>query len=225
MDAPGKNIVLVHGICTDGSIWRKVIPLLQQEGYEVTAAQIPNNTLEEDIGTLCRTLDVQQGPVILVGHSYAGMVISGIGKHPSVTRLVYIAALTPDNDETVGYLMSREPASYLMEPVSDEAGFLWPPRDVFTRGLAQDAAPEEQELLWATRKSFGGILFSSTVSDPVWKQKPGTYLVSTDDCMLHPDTQRFMARRMNAMTIELPAGHLPQITQPEAVARGILKAA
>ena len=131
MDAPNKNIVLVHGICTEGSIWRKVIPLLQQKGYEVTAAQIPNNTLEEDIGTVRRTLDIQQGPVILVGHSYAGMVISGIGKHPSVTRLVYIAALAPDHDETVGYLMSKQPASYIMEPISDEAGFLWPPRDVF----------------------------------------------------------------------------------------------
>lgn len=219
-----KNVVLVHGICTDGSVWRKVIPVLQAQGVEVTAAQIPNSTLEEDIGTVRRTLDVQDGSVILVGHSYAGMVISGIGKHENVRGLVYVAALAPDEDETVSYLVAKEPAAYTLEPISDEAGFLWPPRDAFSDGLAQDASPEDQALLWATRKSFGGILFSSTVSDPVWRRKPSWYLVATEDRMLHTETQRFMAARMGARVEEVDSGHIPQLSSPEAVASLILKA-
>ena len=219
-----RNVVLVHGICVDGSVWRKVIPLLQAQGLEVTSAQIPNSTLEEDIGTLRRTLDMQEGPVTLVGHSYAGMVISGMGKHSSVTGLVYISALAPDNNETVSYLIGMNPADYTLEPLSDNAGFLWPPRDTFTDGFAQDAESADLQLLWATRRSFGGILFSATVSDPVWKTKPSSFLITTEDRILHPETQRMMARRMNASITEVAAGHLPQITQPDAVARIIVEA-
>lgn len=220
-----KNVVLVHGICTDGSVWRRVIPMLQQQGVEVTAAQIPNTTLEDDIGTVRRTLDMQKGMVTLVGHSYAGMVISGIGKHESVKNLVYIAALAPEEHETVLYLMAKEPAAYALEPISDEAGYSWPPADAFTAGLAHDADPSDQQLLWATRKSFGGILFSSTVSAPVWKQKPSWYLVSGEDRILHPSTQHFMARRIRASTTEVPTSHFSPITRPEAVADMILQAA
>ena len=225
MPAKTKNVVLVHGVCTDGSVWRKVIPLLQQQGLQVTAAQLPNTTLEDDVGTVRRTLDVQQGDVILVGHSYGGMVISGQGKHPSVTGLVYIAALAPDNDETVSFLMAKQAATYAMEPLPDNAGFLWPPSDAFTVGLAHDADPADQALLWATRKSFGGVLFSSTVSDPVWKAKPSHYLVSSEDRILSPETQRFMAQRMHATTREVATSHTPQLTQPQAVADIILEAA
>lgn len=219
-----KNVVLVHGILTDGSVWRKVIPLLQADGVEVTAAQIPNSTLEEDIGTVRRTLDMQQAPVVLVGHSYAGTVISGIGKHESVANLVYIAALAPDENETVAYLMSKHPADYTLEAISDEAGWLWPAHDAFTNGIAQDADPADQALLWATRKSFGGILFSSTVSDPAWKRKPSWYLATTEDRMLHIGTQRFLASRMGATVHELASSHMPQISHPEAVAKIILEA-
>ena len=218
-----RRVVLVHGLMTDGSAWRKVIPLLQEQGIEVTAAQIPNDTLEDDIGTTRRTLDVQDGPVVLVGHSYAGMVISGMGKHHSVEGLVYIAALAPDDDETVSYLMAKHASDYTLEPTSDEAGWLWPPRDVFTDGLAQDAEPAEQALLWATRKSFGGILFSSTVSSPVWKTKPSWYLATTEDRLLHIGTQRFMASRMHATVHEIASSHMPQISHPEAVANIIVE--
>jgi pimeloyl-ACP methyl ester carboxylesterase len=220
-----KNVVLVHGILTDGSVWRKVIPLLQQGGLEVTAAQIPNSTLEEDIGTVRRTLDVQEGPVILVGHSYAGMVISGIGKHEKVERLVYIAALAPDENETVAYLMSKHASDYTLEPISDEAGWLWPPHDAFTSGVAQDADPADLALLWAARKSWGGVIFSSIVSDPAWKTKPSWYLAATGDRMLHIGTQRFMASRMNAQVHEIASSHLPQMAHPEAVAKIIFEAA
>jgi pimeloyl-ACP methyl ester carboxylesterase len=234
-----KSVVLVHGICTDGSVWRRVIPLLQQHGLDVTAAQLPNTTLEDDIGTVRRTLDMRTGSpqhdssrqediprdVILVGHSYAGMVISGMGKHPSVAGLVYIAALAPDNDETVSYLMAKHAAPYVMQPELDNAGFLWPPRDAFTVGLAHDAESSDHAMLWATRKSFGGVLFSSTVSDPVWKTKPSHYLVSTEDRILSPETQRFMAQRMGATMREVAASHMPQLAQPQAVADLILEAA
>ena len=219
-----KSVVLVHGICTDGSVWRKVIPLLQERGLEVTAAQIPNSTFEDDIGTVRRTLDMQEGPVVLVGHSYGGMVISGIGKHASVSGLVYVAALAPDEDEMVSYLMAKEQPAYQLEPVTDEAGWLWPPRDAFSEGLAQDADAADLGLLWAARKSFGGILFSSTVSKPVWRQKPTWYLATTEDRMLALATQRWMAGRMGAKITELASGHIPQITHPEAVARIILDA-
>lgn len=219
-----KSVVLVHGICTDGSVWRTVIPLLLNRGLDVTAAQLKNNTLEEDIGTVRRTLDMQEGPVTLVGSSYGGMVISGIGKHESVSGLVYIAALAPDENETISYLLEREKPVYEMEPVSDEAGFLWPPRGAFADGMAQDASPEDQALLWSTRRSFGGILFASTIFDPVWKRKPSWYLAATEDRLLHPATQRFMANRMNARTTEVASGHLPQLSKPAAVADLILKA-
>ena len=264
MKTKAKSVVLVHGICTDGSVWRKVIPLLQQQGLEVTAAQIPNTTLEDDIGTVRRTLDISTGDmrtgdmrtgdmrtgdmqtgdmqtgalqpgsasqgeiaqdVILVGHSYGGMVISGMGKHPSVAGLVYVAALAPDDNETVSFLMAKNAAPYVMQPEPDNAGFMWPPRDAFTVGLAHDAEPAEQELLWVTRKSFGGVLFSSTVSDPVWKTKPSHYLVTTEDRILSPETQRFMAQRMGAKTREVATSHMPQIAQPQAVADLILEAA
>ena len=220
-----KSVVLVHGILTDGSIWSKVIPLLQEHGLEVTAAQIPNSTLEQDIGTVRRTLDMQEGPVILVGHSYAGMVISGIGKHEKVRSLVYIAALAPDDNETVAYLMTKHPGEYALEPLTDEAGWSWPPRDAFTAGIAQDAGPSDQALLWATRKSFGGVLFSSVVSDPVWKSKPSWYLITTEDRMLQVGTQRFMASRMGAQVHEIASSHLPQFSHPDAVAKIILEAA
>jgi pimeloyl-ACP methyl ester carboxylesterase len=220
-----KSVVLVHGILTDGSAWRKVIPLLQAHGLEVTAAQLPNSTLEEDIGTVRRTLDMQQGVVTLVGHSYAGMVISGSGKHERVANLVYIAALAPDEDETVAYLMTKRPGDYSLEPVTDQAGWSWPPRDVFANGVAQDADSADEALLWATRKSFGGVLFSSTVSDPVWKRKPSWYLAATEDRMLYIGTQRFMASRMNAQVHEIASSHLPQMAHPEAVAKIIIEAA
>lgn len=220
-----KSVVLVHGILTDGSVWRKVIPLLQAQGHEVTAAQLPNSTLEEDIGTVRRTLDMQEGPVTLVGHSYAGMVISGIGKHENVANLVYITALAPDENETVAYLLTKTPGSYAMQPMTDEAGWLWPPRDAFENGVAQDADRADQALLWAARKSFGGVLFSSTVSDPVWKRKPSWYLATTEDRMLDIGTQRFMASRMGAQVHELASSHLPQISHSEDVAKIILEAA
>ena len=149
----------MHGILTDGSAWRKVIPLLQAHGLEVQQPSF-RTVRSRKISALCAARSIcSRGPVTLVGHSYAGMVISGSGKHEKVANLVYIAALGPDENETVAYLMTKHPGDYTLEPITDQAGWLWPPRDVFTNGVAQDAEPADEALLWATRKSFGGVLF------------------------------------------------------------------
>ena len=225
--APGiKNIVLVHGAFADGSSWAKVIPILQAKGYNVTAVQNPLTSLADDVAATQRTLAQQDGPVILVGHSWAGVVITEAGTDPKVAGLVYVAAFGPDQGEVVGDLgKAYPPPPAFTAPIVDAQGFMTLPTDAVLKHFAQDLPPAEARLVAATQGPVSVSAFGSTVSNVAWKTKPSWYIVSAQDGAIAPDEERFFAKRMKATTTELKASHVSMLSQPQAVAAVILDAA
>lgn len=223
---PVKNIVLVHGLFADGSSWGRVIPLLQAKGLHVTAVQNPTTSLDDDVAAVKRVLAQQDGPVILVGHSYGGMVISQAGDAPKVKGLVYIAARAPDAGEDYPALTRRYP------PAPAGAGLKWSAdgfgslsEEAFVKDFAGDLPKAEAEAYYAVQQPIGEAIKTARTTVAAWKDKPTWYAVSTQDHTINSDQQRFMAKRMNAHTVELNASHVSLISQPEAVARLILEAA
>jgi len=221
-----KNIVLVHGLFADGSSWSKVIPLLQAKGLHVTAVQNPTTSLDDDVAAVNRALAQQDGPVILVAHSYGGMVISQAGDVPQVKGLVYIAARAPDAGEDYAALTKRFPAA----PAS--AGLTWSAdgfgrlsEAAFVKDFAGDLPKAEAQAYYAVQQPIGAGIKTAKTTVAAWKDKPTWYAVSTHDHTINTEQQRFMAKRMNAHTIELDASHVSLISQPEAVAKLILQAA
>ena len=223
---PVKNIVLVHGAFADGSSWAKVIPILQAKGYKVTAVQNPLTSFADDVAATKRALAQQEGPVILVGHSWAGVVITEAGMDPKVVGLVYVAAFAPDQGETVGELgKAYPPPPALAAPIADKEGFLSLSTDAVVKHFASDLPASEARVVAATQGPINGSAFGAKVSAAAWKTKPSWYIVSKLDGAIAPDEERFFAKRMKATTTELNASHVSMLSQPKAVAAVIMDAA
>jgi pimeloyl-ACP methyl ester carboxylesterase len=204
------NIVLVHGAWADGSSWSKVIPLLQEKGFNVTAAQIPLTSLVDDIAVTRNLLASQKGPTVLVGHSYAGVVISGAANEASnVEALVYIAAFGLDEGESIDALSKQGPAPAGAAAVRppDNQGFLWIDRDGFAKAFAADVDSVEARVMAAVQKPLSITSFTAKSGSPAWKRLPSWYMVATEDQMIPPQAEEFMAKRMGATIRSVPSSH------------------
>jgi pimeloyl-ACP methyl ester carboxylesterase len=217
---PKANIVLVHGGWVDGSSWSKVIPLLQKRDLNVVAAQIPLTSIDDDIAVTKNLLATQEGPVVLVGHSYGGIVISGAGNgSPTVKALVYIAAFGLDEGESIEALSKQGPAPAGFAQIRpDDRGFLWINRAGFAQAFADDVDPVEASVMAAVQKPFGSKSFTGKSASPAWKLIPSWYMVATNDQMIPPQAQEFMAKRMNATTRRVPSSHAAMVSHPGEVA-------
>ena len=223
---PIKNIVLVHGAFADGSSWAKVITILQAKGYHVTAVQNPLTSLADDVAATQRALAQQDGPVILVGHSWAGVVITEAGMDPKVAGLVYVAAFGPDQGEAVGDLgKAYPPPPALAAPIVDKQGFMSLPTDAVVKHFASDLPAGEARVVAATQGPIAVSAFGAQVSGVAWKTKPSWYIVSKLDGAIAPDEERFFAKRMKATTTELNTSHVAMLSQPTPVAAVIMDAA
>ncbi|TPI51900.1 alpha/beta hydrolase [Mesorhizobium sp. B3-1-7] len=220
-----RNVVLVHGAYADGSSWSEVIGILQKAGFNATAVQHPLTTLEAGVEATRRAIALQDGPTILVGHSFAGMIVTEAGIDPKVSSLVYVAARAPDAAEDYTALAKTFPAP----PAS--AGLVWSGgygklgEEAFLRDFAGDLPSEKARILYAVQAPISDQLFSGKTTQAAWRSKPSWYAVSTEDRTINPDLERFMAKRMNAKTIEVKASHLSLISHPHEIAQLILEAA
>jgi pimeloyl-ACP methyl ester carboxylesterase len=217
---PITNAVLVHGAWADGSCWSKVIPLLQKQGFNVTAAQLPSTSLDEDIAVTRRLLSAQKGPTVLVGHSYGGAVITGAANDaPNVNALVYIAGWGLDEGESIADLANQGPAPAGAAQIRpDEYGFLWIDRDGFAEAFAADVDPVEASVMAATQKPLSVKSFTDKSGPAAWKHLPSWYLVSANDQMIPPKAEEFMAKRMGATIRAVPASHVSMVSRPKEVA-------
>ena len=223
---PVKNIVLVHGAFADGSSWSKVIEILQAKGYNVTAVQNPLTSFADDVAATRRALAQQVGPVILVGHSWAGVVITEAGVDPKVAGLVYVAAFAPDTGEAVGDLGKNYPAPpTFASPIVDAQGFMSLSVEAIVKQFAWDLPAAQARLLAATQKPIAASAFEAKVANVAWKSKPSWYIVAKQDRAIAPDEERFFANRMNATTTELDTSHVPMISKPKDVSAVIIDAA
>jgi pimeloyl-ACP methyl ester carboxylesterase len=222
---PARNIVLVHGAWADGSCWSEVIPLLQAKGFNVTAVQNPLTSLADDVAATRRVLARQDGPTVLVGHSWGGVPITEAGLDPKVTALVYVAARAPDAGEDFNALAANYPTMPVRAGVVTVDGFSWLSKDAFVRFFAGDAPPAKALALYATQQPIAASLFAGRTTVAAWREKPSFYAVSANDQTTNPDLERFLAKRMNATTIELPSSHVSMISHPKAIADLIMKAA
>ena len=220
------TVVLVHGAFADGSAWNRVIPLLQAQGLKVVSVQNPLTSLADDIASTKRVLDAQTGPVILVGHSYGGVVISEAGNNEHVRSLVYVAAYAPGEGQSIADLNKDYPTpAGFSELVADKDGFLTLTANGVAKYLAQDVAPEQAGVIAATQRPTRGKNFEEKIGIPAWKTKPSWYIVAERDFMLQPDLQKVMAKNISAHVVTLSTSHSPQVSQPDEVAKVILKAA
>jgi pimeloyl-ACP methyl ester carboxylesterase len=210
-------VVLVHGAWADGSSWARVIADLQQAGIAVIAAPIPLTTLDDDVQAVQRAIDRTEGPVVLAGHAYAGGVI-GATSHPRLKALVYVAALAPDEGETVADVFYRNPPHpQAPELKPDDQGWIWLPTNAFGAAFAHHATAEEHSVLAAVQRPIAVACIQQPVPRPGWKDLPTWYLIADEDRMINPDTQRFMAERMRARAHTHQVDHAPLITRPDVV--------
>ena len=219
------SIVVVHGAWADGSSWEPVIRALQTKGFNVVAAPIPLTSLSDDAAALKRTIERTQGPVILAGHAYAGAVV-GTASDERVKALVYIAALAPDDGETVAQVFYRdEPHPNAPKLAPDGDGFIWMPDAGFEQAFAQNATSEQIQLCRAVQRPIALKSIQEKVVAPAWRTKPVWYLLAEQDRMINPKTQRFMAERMKATVRSFAVDHTPLLTAPDKVVEVILGAA
>jgi pimeloyl-ACP methyl ester carboxylesterase len=222
---PARNVVLVHGLFADGSCWSEVIPRLQEAGYNVTAVQNPLTTLDEAVASALRVLDRQDGPTVLVGHSFSGMIVTEAGVHPKVSSLVYVAARAPDAGEDYTALAKAyptPPASAGIVFDGDEGRLT---EEAFLRDFAGDLPAAKARVLYAVQEPFHKALLTGKTTHAAWRSKPSFYAVSTEDRTINPDLERFMAKRMGARTIELQSSHVSMISHPHEIASLIAEAA
>jgi pimeloyl-ACP methyl ester carboxylesterase len=220
------TIVLVHGGFVDGSGWRPVYDLLTRDGYHVAVVQIPTLSLRGDAAATRLILDAQDGPVVLVGHSYGGAVISEAGTHPNVAALVYISAFAPDKDESVNTLISGFPADGPLPPIlPPRGGFLFLDRDKFHASFAADLPADLAAFMADSQVPWAADALTGQVTDPAWRTKPSWYLVTTEDRMIPPAAQRTMSRRAGSDVVEVAGSHATYIHQPTKVADLIKRAA
>lgn len=216
-------IVLVHGAYADGTSWQHVIPLLEQDGYRVTAVQIPLTSLADDVATTKRVIENQKGSVVVVGHSYGGNVITGAAAgNPQVKALVYVNAFAPDAGEKTSDLNKRYAAPPISTAiVSDTANFLYVDRGKFQEFFAQDVSKAEARVMAATQKPIASAAFEQSVNEIAWKTIPSWFIVTQSDRAINPELQRFMAKRINAKTTEVNSSHVPFISHPKEVTKVI----
>jgi pimeloyl-ACP methyl ester carboxylesterase len=214
--ATKPSMVFCHGLWADGSCFSKLIAPLQAEGYECIAAQYSLNTTAEDVALTKATIRRVSSPVILVGHSYGGSVITGAGTDDGVVGLVYICALAPDADETSQTQQSKFPRTEVFSQIEVVDGRIWL-RPEGTKYFCGDLSEQEQKLVWATQGVPKPDLFEAKVGGTAWKSKPSWYIVGKKDQTVHPDLERAMAQRMGATTCELDSSHVPMLSQPELV--------
>jgi pimeloyl-ACP methyl ester carboxylesterase len=225
MSGPG-TVVLVHGGFVDGSGWQEVYRLLKEDGYTVSVVQNPTLSLEGDAAAARHVIDVQGGPVILVGHSYGGAVITEAGNDPNVAALVYIAAFAPDTGESVNTLIADPPPGAPLPPIlPPQEGFLSLDRDKFHASFAADLPAEQAAFMADSQVPWGVDALGGTISEAAWRSKPSWYLVATDDRMIPPPAQRSMAERAGATVVEAAGSHSIYLSQPAAVTELIEQAA
>jgi pimeloyl-ACP methyl ester carboxylesterase len=222
------NIVLVHGAWADGSSWSKVIPALQEADFKVVATQHHLLSLADDTDTVRRAVEALDGPVLLVGHSYGGAVITEAAQHcPGVTGLVYIAAFAPDKGESIAILAASgpvaPPGAAAIRP--DKYGMLWIDRDLYADNFCQDVDKTTASVMAAAQKPVSAESFDGKITEAGWKKLPCWYQVSSLDRMIPPEAEQFMAHRINAKTISLPSGHASMVSHAEEIADFILDAA
>jgi pimeloyl-ACP methyl ester carboxylesterase len=219
-----RNVVLVHGLFADGSCWSEVIARLQPKGINVTAVQNPLTSLEDGVAATQRVLALQEGPTVLVAHSFGGMIVTEAGVDPKVSAVVYIAARAPDAGEDYTALAKQFPTP----PAS--AGIVWSGdegrlgEEAFLRDFAGDLPTDKARVLYAVQPPFKRALLADKTTHAAWRSKPSWYVVSAEDRTINPDIERFMAKRMGAKTIEVNASHLSLISQPEVITNVILEA-
>jgi pimeloyl-ACP methyl ester carboxylesterase len=218
------SIVFAHGLWADGSCYGKVTKLLQADGYEVVSTQNHLNTVEDDAAAVRTSLGRVGSPAVLVGHSYGGTVITAAGTHERVAALVYICALAPDEGETSQYEQDRHPKTAVFGNIELVDGRIWL-KPAGTKDFCGDLPEDEQRMVWATQMAPLADLFSQPVHGAAWRTKPTYYVLGLDDQTVHPNLQRFVARRMNAKTTELQSSHVPMLSQPQRVYEVILDAA
>jgi pimeloyl-ACP methyl ester carboxylesterase len=219
-----NNVVLVHGLFADGSSWSQVIPRLQAAGLNTTSVQNPLTTLDEAVTETLRVLDRQDGPTVLAGHSFSGMIVTEAGVHPKVSAVVYVAARAPDAGEDYAALAAKFPAPPASAGVvfdGDEGRLT---EAAFLRDFAGDLPQAQAKVLYAVQEPFHKALLTGRTTHAAWRSKPSFYAVSTEDRTINPDLERFMAKRMGATTIELKSSHLSLISHPQEIAALILKA-
>jgi pimeloyl-ACP methyl ester carboxylesterase len=221
-----KNVVLVHGGFVDGSGWDGVYKALKKDGYTVAIVQNPTISLADDVAVTKRTIAAQNGPVILVGHSYGGAVITEAGNDPKVVGLVYVTAFAPDKGESVSTLIKDPPPNAPVPPIEAPLdGFLFLDRTKFGASFAADVSPDVAAFMADSQVPWGLEALGGTVSEPAWRKKPSWYLVSTEDKMIPPAAQRAMSKRAGSTVVEVKGSHAVYVSQPQAVAALIETAA
>jgi pimeloyl-ACP methyl ester carboxylesterase len=221
-----KNIVLVHGAWADGSSWSKVIPILEAKGFHVVCVQNPLTSLADDVAATDRMIDAQDGPVLLVGHSYGGTVITEAGNNPKVVGLVYVAAFAPDAGESSGSLAKPygpTPGGGEIRPIED--GFLVLTPKGILEDFASDLPAAEKTTLIATQAATQGAVLGATITTAAWHTKPSWFVIASNDRMISPEQERVTAKRMNAKTLTLATSHVPMLAKPKEVANFIGDAA
>jgi pimeloyl-ACP methyl ester carboxylesterase len=221
------NIILVHGAWADGSCWTGVIERLQEAGFSVRAPQFPLTSLADDVARLRQVLAFQDGPTVVVGHSYGGQIMTALGTDaPNVVGLVYVAAFGLDAGESLGALLSQGPVTAaLVHMVTDQRGYVWLSEEDFVGHFAADVDRRQARAMWAAQQPLAGSGFTEVMGVPAWKSLPTWYLVATNDEAIPPDAERQFAARMGATTIEVAASHLAMVSHPDDVSSLIERAA
>jgi pimeloyl-ACP methyl ester carboxylesterase len=221
------NIVLIHGAWADGSCWAGVIERLQEAGYSLRAPQFPLTSLADDVARLRQVLAFQDGPTVVVGHSYGGQIMTALGTDaPNVVGLVYVAAFGLDEGESLGALLSQGPVTpALVHKFTDQRGFVWLSEEDFVGHFAGDVDRRQARVMWAVQQALAGSAFADVMGIPAWKSLPSWYLVATNDEAIPPDAERQFAARMGATTVEVAASHVAMVSRPEEVAGLIERAA
>jgi pimeloyl-ACP methyl ester carboxylesterase len=225
--AASPNIVLVHGAWADGSCWSSVIERLQADGYQVTAPQLPETSLADDVARVRHVLTRQSGPTILAAHSYGGQVITALGTDaPNVVGLVYIAGFGLDEGESIGALLQQGPPTPAVANIDvDSEGFAWLPEDDFLGHFAADIDPVKAKVMYAVQQPLPLSTFDDVMGTPAWKSLPSWFLVAQHDEVIPPDAERQFAQRMGADTIEVVSGHCAMVSHPEETHERIVTAA
>jgi pimeloyl-ACP methyl ester carboxylesterase len=219
-----RNVVLVHGAYADASSWSEVIGPLQRAGLHVTAVQNPLTSLEESVAATRRALAMQDGPTVLAAHSWGGMVISEVGVDPKVSALVYVAARGPDAGEDFTALAKQFPPAPAGAGLVEADGFAQLNEKAFFEDFANGVDPAQARVLYSVQAPISATLFSGKTTEAGWRSKPSWYAVSTQDRTINPELERFLARRMNATTVEVDTGHLSLVTHPKDISNLILSA-
>jgi pimeloyl-ACP methyl ester carboxylesterase len=224
---PGiRNVVLVHGAWADGSSWSKILPILKAKELHVVAVQNPLSSIADDVASTTRIIDAQDGPVLLVGHSYGGAVITEAGMNPKVAGLVYIAAFAPDEGETLGGMTQEFPVTPVFGELQPMAGgYLMLSEKGVKEDFAQDLSPEDNYLVYATQGATQGAILGTPIKTAAWHTKPSWFVIASNDRTIAPKQQISTAKRMGAKTLTLASSHVPMLSQPQKVADFVLEAA